>query len=75
MWNPFARKHLADRAEHFRRTHEIWLTHAFRTGKPHPRIPKREARLGGFDPILRSAGGKLWARQWWNDTFNNRSSD
>ena len=30
---------------------------------------------GGFDPILRTAGGRLWARQWWNDTFKDRSSD
>lgn len=75
MWNPLARKTAADRGEMYRRTHEIWLDHAFRTGLPHPRIPRREARLGGFDPILRSAGGRLWASRWWNDTFRDRSSD
>lgn len=75
MWNPFARKNIVDRGEVYRRTHEVWLNHALRTGKPHPRIPKREAHLGGFDPILRTAGGKLWARQWWNDTFKDRSTD
>ena len=75
MWNPFTRKELADRAELYRRTHEVWLTQAFRSGRAHPRIPKREARLGGFDPILRTAGGKLWAKQWWSDTLNSRSTD
>lgn len=75
MWNPFAKRSLRDRGEQYRRAHEIWLTHAFRTGAPHPRIPKREASRGGFDPILRTAGGKLWARQWWSETFNDRSRD
>lgn len=75
MWNPLAKKKIRDRAQMYRLTHEIWLTHAFRTGRDHPRIPKREANKGGFDPILRTAGGRLWAKQWWNDTFKDRSSD
>ncbi len=75
MWNPLARKTIRDRGAMYRRAHEVWLTHAFKTGRSHPRIPKRQADLGGFDPILKTAGGKLWAKKWWNDAFKDRSAD
>ncbi|GAB5497143.1 MAG: hypothetical protein Phyf2KO_22230 [Phycisphaerales bacterium] len=75
LFNPFTRKSIVDRGRLARRTHEVWLTNALSTGKPHPRIPKREARKGGFDQIMRTPGGRIWARQWWAEAFSSKKYD
>lgn len=58
-----------------RRAHEAWLDRAIRTGRPHPNIPKREVRLGGFDGLMRTPGGRLWAQRWWADRLGPRHPD
>ncbi|HED53524.1 MAG TPA: hypothetical protein ENJ00_04915 [Phycisphaerales bacterium] len=75
MWNPFRGRRFADRARLARRTHELWLDRALRTGRPHPRIPKREVRLGGFDELMKTAGGRMWADAWWKSAFDSVESD
>ena len=75
MWNPLSKLTFKDHGRIARRTHERWLTKALRTGKPNYRIPTRETRLGGFDPLMRTPGGRLWADKWWADAFNSPDSD
>jgi hypothetical protein len=62
-------------AERFRLVHEVWLDRALRTGRAHPGIPKREVRLGGFETLMRSPGGRIWARRWWDQVLNSREAD
>ncbi|MEO1716499.1 MAG: hypothetical protein AAFR76_05250 [Planctomycetota bacterium] len=61
-------------SERVRRMHEAWLDRAIRTGRQHPGIPKREVRLGGFEPLMRTPGGKLWAKAWWDDALSSGRS-
>lgn len=63
---------MADRGRAMRREHEIWLTYALTGQLPRvPRIPVRESRLGGFSAMIRTAGGRFWALNWWADWFRN----
>jgi len=75
MRNPFANMTILDHGRRARKAHERWLTKALRSGHPTTRIPMRETRLGGFDHIMRTPGGQLWAEKWWADTFRSQDSD
>lgn len=57
-------------AERVRRMHEAWLDRAVRQGRAHPSIPKREVRLGGFESLMRTPGGRIWAKHWWDDALS-----
>lgn len=65
MWKFWNRDRLLTHAELARRTHEVWLDRALRSNRPHPGIPTREVRLGGFRAEMRTPSGRAWARGWW----------
>ncbi|MEM8757003.1 MAG: hypothetical protein AAGF47_04390 [Planctomycetota bacterium] len=73
MWAFWSKAKRLDYAERARRAHEAWLDHAVRTGRGHPKIPKREVRLGGFSEQIRTPEGRAWAREWWNEALTGRS--
>jgi len=75
MWNPMANMTMLDHGRLARKAHERWLTKALRTGRPSTRIPTRQTKLGGFDHILLTPGGREWADKWWADSFNSPDSD
>jgi hypothetical protein len=69
MFQFFSRDRLSP-SEKARRMHEAWLDRALRTGRPHPGIPKREVRLGGFESLMRTPGGRIWAKHWWDEALS-----
>lgn len=48
-----------------RRTHSLWLTRAFNTGREYPRIPVRAAAAGGYSRLMARPGGPALAERWW----------
>lgn len=56
------------------REHSVWLTWALGrleegAEEEFPWIPTRPVAEGGFAGVTESAGGRLWADEWWDSAF------
>jgi hypothetical protein len=75
FWSRRLREWWLERGAAARRRHEAWLAVALRKPGKYPRIPVRPVADGGFDPVLATPEGRVWAESWWGSTLENPDLD
>lgn len=75
FWSRPLREWWLERGAAARRRHEAWLATALRKPGRYPRIPVRPVVEGGFDPVLATPEGRVWAESWWGSTLESPDLD
>lgn len=70
FWRHWGKQELVEAGELARAVHSRWLSEAFASNKPYPRIPVRAVNQGGFNVLLSKPNGRALADRWWQLTFN-----
>jgi hypothetical protein len=65
FWKRIFSGGLPDPGKAMRDEHSAWLTRAFATKQPVPRIPIRAVDKGGFSKVMELPSGPGLAARWW----------